>query len=102
VTVSGSYSVSVSDLSAGVGTVNGLGNESQSKAAATLQSIASLQDAVGDPGLAGALDKLGSAAAQSAAVLISVLAQVANTLGKNASSYQDTEDKNTKTIRGAR
>lgn len=98
----GSYSVSVGDLDSGAGTMNGLASESQSKANALLESIASLQGAVGDAGLAAAFDSLGSASAQSATVLVTVLAQVADTLTKSASSYQDTEDQNTKTIRGAR
>jgi uncharacterized protein YukE len=96
------FAVTVSELTSGAGTVKGLSGEVETAATQLLETIASLANAAGDSGLVGSLQNLGTAAAQSSTVLITVLTQVADTLTRNAATYQTQEDRLTARIRGVR
>jgi hypothetical protein len=105
--MAGGYQVSAAELANGTKLVQGVSDQAESIASALAGTFASLVDAAGNEDLAGALAAVDGTCAARILDVLALLGHIGETLGDNARSYQQAEDKNTQSLntvapRGAR
>ena|ERR1022692_355671 len=95
-----SFSVRSAELGRGPGQVQALASECESMTMMAAEALTGMASAAGNQDVSGALTTAGTATLKAFAEMGAVLDHTAQGLGKNASTYADTESRLTGRISG--
>jgi len=99
--MAGGYQVNATELANGAKLVQGVSDQAESISNALTGTFASLVNAAGNENLANALANVDGTCSARILDVLALLGHISETLGDNARSYQQTEDRNTQSLNKA-